>query len=369
MNVFKKCLNDKLENALSNNFLDNYDTIRFGELKQKKGVKEFIRRHLIYRNYVEKTQSVKFVSNILNLYSDYSMGLDWLYQNLSNNKSRDLLVDLVAYLILGHKYVKLPVNNEHYWESIKKAEKLVVDKNDYIFSGFLDRRIHRHFLKDIGFDLTLYLSSLGVVIDFMLEQYAYKDGVIDISAKEGDVVIDAGACWGDTALYFASKVKKSGKVYSFEFIPKNIDIFKKNIELNKELTDSVKLINQPLWDIDHKEMFFVDKGPASRVSFDKMDNYTGQTKTITIDTLVENEKIQKVDFIKMDIEGAELYALKGAIESIKRFKPNLAIAIYHSMDDFVNIPKWINDLDLGYKLYLGHSTIHSEETVIFATTK
>jgi hypothetical protein len=79
--------------------------------------------------------------------------------------------------------------------------------------------------------------------------------------------------------------------------------------------------------------------------------------------------IQKVDFIKMDIEGAEPIALKGAINTIKRYRPKLAIAIYHSMDDFVSIPKWINDLNLDYELYLGHYTIHAEETIIFAKPK
>jgi hypothetical protein len=68
----------------------------------------------------------------------------------------------------------------------------------------------------------------------------------------------------------------------------------------------------------------------------------------------------------MDIEGAEPVALKGAIKTIKKYRPKLAIAIYHSMNDFVGIPKWIDDLGLGYKLFLGHYTIHSEETVIFA---
>lgn len=68
----------------------------------------------------------------------------------------------------------------------------------------------------------------------------------------------------------------------------------------------------------------------------------------------------------MDIEGAEPFALKGAIETIKTFKPVLAIAIYHSIDDFIHIPKWIDSLNLGYKFYLGHYTIHSEETILFA---
>ena len=52
--------------------------------------------------------------------------------------------------------------------------------------------------------------------------------------------------------------------------------------------------------------------------------------------------------------------------TIKKHRPKLAIAIYHSLDDFVNIPKWLIGLDLGYKFYLGHYTIHAEETVLFA---
>ena len=49
----------------------------------------------------------------------------------------------------------------------------------------------------------------------------------------------------------------------------------------------------------------------------------------------------------MDIEGAELPALKGAERSIKRYRPNLAISIYHSLDDFLDIPEYINSLKSG----------------------
>ena len=68
----------------------------------------------------------------------------------------------------------------------------------------------------------------------------------------------------------------------------------------------------------------------------------------------------------MDIEGTEPFALKGAEKTIRKFRPKLAIAIYHSMGDFINIPKWILELNLDYEIYLGHYTIHSEETIIFA---
>ena len=87
---------------------------------------------------------------------------------------------------------------------------------------------------------------------------------------------------------------------------------------------------------------------------------------MSIDDLCKD--MDKVDFIKMDIEGAEPYALEGARDTIIKHKPKLAIAIYHSMNDFINIPLWILNLNLGYRIYMGHYTIHEEETVIFAET-
>jgi FkbM family methyltransferase len=69
-------------------------------------------------------------------------------------------------------------------------------------------------------------------------------------------------------------------------------------------------------------------------------------KTIAIDDYASSIGLPHVDFIKMDIEGAELPALKGAIKTIHSHKPKLAIAIYHSLDDLVNIPLWISSLAL-----------------------
>ena len=77
-------------------------------------------------------------------------------------------------------------------------------------------------------------------------------------------------------------------------------------------------------------------------------------------------KPDKIDFIKMDIEGAELEALKGAEKTIRNYKPRLAICVYHKLQDFWEIPNWISSLNLGYKFHLRHFTTHSDETVLFA---
>ena len=68
----------------------------------------------------------------------------------------------------------------------------------------------------------------------------------------------------------------------------------------------------------------------------------------------------------MDIEGSEFKALHGAVETLKKFRPKLAISIYHKLTDIFEIPAFINSLNLGYQLFIEHYTIHHEETVLYA---
>lgn len=83
----------------------------------------------------------------------------------------------------------------------------------------------------------------------------------------------------------------------------------------------------------------------------------------TIDHLLKNEK---VSFIKMDIEGAEMEALKGAAEVIKANKPGLAISIYHKPNDFYEIPLYIMALVPEYRLYVRHHSCFFADTVLYA---
>lgn len=68
----------------------------------------------------------------------------------------------------------------------------------------------------------------------------------------------------------------------------------------------------------------------------------------------------------MDIEGFEMKALNGAINTIKKYKPTLAICIYHKYTDFIDIPEFILNLNLGYKLYVRHHSNNFTETVLYA---
>lgn len=73
-----------------------------------------------------------------------------------------------------------------------------------------------------------------------------------------------------------------------------------------------------------------------------------------------------ITFIKMDIEGSELEALKGAKETIKQFKPKLAICVYHKKEDLLEIPQYILSLNPGYKLFLRNAASIPTDVVLYA---
>jgi len=200
----------------------------------------------------------------------------------------------------------------------------------------------------------------------MQHQYAYSKKS-SIRAQKGAYVIDGGGCWGDTALYFAYEVGENGRVYTFEFVPENLEIMKKNIQLNPDLEERVEIVRNALWSSSNLTVFYSKKGPGSNIiTNESIEEPDLGVASLSIDDFVESHNIPRVDFIKMDIEGAELQALKGAKKTINKHKPKLAISVYHSLNDLVNIPEYLDSLDTRFKFYLDHYTIHGEETVLFA---
>ncbi len=357
--------------SVNNNYTDNYDYYRFGELPISKktfsfSVKKKLVKKLNDRSFFNNIINWNFSNQITNTYYPFSDFL-YLYEILEDDYSKELLIKLIAYRILGHTKVKLPLNTPSFWNNQKWIETNQ-SKVDFVSFGRINQKLPFTNLDFLGVPIALYYSALGINIDFIIKQYEFHRDGISVQAEKGDFVIDAGACFGDTALYFANKVGNTGMVKAFEFIPKNIEIFNKNINLNPVFQPLIELISNPLWSESNRKVFFADNGPSSKVAFEYFEKCTGETTTITIDDYVKSAGLVKVDLIKMDIEGAETNALQGAIESIKTFRPKLAIAIYHSTKDFHSIPKLINELNLGYKFYISHSTIYGEETMLFAKT-
>lgn len=200
--------------------------------------------------------------------------------------------------------------------------------------------------------------DLDLVETFVLEGYAYDNLY---KAASGWTVFDCGAYTGNTSLYFSRLVGESGRVFAFEPSCGTYEQLVTNIQ-----NSGIKNIaTAPFAVCNHNGTitFSVGNGAGARIA-----NTGLETRAITLDSFATSENLDKVDMIKMDIEGAELDALKGAERIIRRDTPLLAICVYHKKDDFINIPDFISKLDLGYKLYLKHNSTTFNETVLFAVT-
>ncbi|HEY6218372.1 MAG TPA: FkbM family methyltransferase [Pyrinomonadaceae bacterium] len=295
-------------------------------------------------------------------------GLSSVYELLADEHSKSILVQLITYRLLGPRKVKLPVNTASYWSQREHMRSLIKDR-DRIKASLPNVVLEHLSLEEIDYPIELYYTPSGVVNTFVLKQYEYRKLTPAIKAQAGDNVIDAGGCWGDTALYFAHEVGAKGRVITFEFAPENLEILHRNLRMNPDLTTRIEVDPRALWHISGELVSYYSQGPGTSLDQTRHDN-NGQdslrVNTISIDDLVKEKSLRQIDFIKMDIEGAELDALRGAEQTLRAFKPRLAISLYHNKTDLTEIPEYLNALDLGYEFYLDHFTIHNEETVLFA---
>ena len=279
---------------------------------------------------------------------------------LTDVASRALYDQLILFRLLGHLHVRLPFNNQHNRAQIAVAMEWAKHQTSDV-GGFGPLWIYE--VPGDGNHIRIKGWIWNVVWTFLYRQYYFERGGIRIAPAPGDHVIDAGACFGDTALGFADVVGDRGHVYAFDPMPKHCAIMREVVAMNLTLAPRISILPFGLTDQVNEAMPLTEGGeidPGARISFDAMP-------TTTLDEVTTHNTVPRLDFIKMDIEGSELAALRGAETSIRRWTPKLAISLYHRPEDFFSIPLWIDSLGVGYRFFLDHYSIHREETVLYAS--
>ena len=117
-----------------------------------------------------------------------------------------------------------------------------------------------------------------------------------------------------------------------------------------------------MWESDGNAYLNFSEEDIAGGKLDLSKNGT-RVEIISIDNFF---KQQRIDFIKMDIEGAELHALQGGIMTIQRDRPILAISLYHSPHDVVDIPFYLMDMLDDYIFMVRHHSFIGSETVLYA---
>lgn len=175
---------------------------------------------------------------------------------------------------------------------------------------------------------------------------------------DDDVIFDCGAASGDTVAKFLPYISR-GTIYAFEPGDEAFAALSR-----KYATDSrIVPVKKGCFRYDG-EIGFVDAGNSG--SGYVHENAVLKIEVVSIDSFVRSEGISRLDWIKMDIEGAEFDALIGAEETIRRFKPKLAISIYHRPEDMIEIPRLVHRMCSGYRFRFGHHSIGNGESVLYA---
>lgn len=182
----------------------------------------------------------------------------------------------------------------------------------------------------------------------------------DINLWDGkNTFIDIGSFDGQTLLEAYNKYGKLKAVIAYEPDPLNINRIKNKIqEIN--LADQIFIIPCGVWSKTEILKFSSGGGESSSIEEDG---------DISIQCLSLDETLLDVvpGFIKMDIEGAELHALKGSESIIKKYKPTMAISLYHCPNHLFEIPLLINSWNLGYNFYIRSHGNNLFETVLYCT--
>lgn len=144
--------------------------------------------------------------------------------------------------------------------------------------------------------------------------------------QDNNIIIDIGGNYGWYCLHVAKKFPNS-KIYTFEPIPDTYNNLKFNIDINH--IKNIITINSGLSDKSGNFTFFCDPNLTVNASLCNVNDNSKATKIVcnvdVLDNFVKKNNINKIDFIKCDIEGAEIFALKGAINILQEQKPKLFV--------------------------------------------
>ncbi len=202
-----------------------------------------------------------------------------------------------------------------------------------------DLRSQGHDFKMLGYDW--WLGAHDILYD------QYQKG--DVRLRPDDVIIDGGAFIGDTAVYFHHLLGGRCQIHSFELLDENLALLVHNLERNGVRDEQVVLNKLALAERSGDEISVATGATQGSTSMFGAASGSDRVQTISLDDYVMHLGLSRVDFIKMDIEGAETQALAGARHTIQHFKPRLAICLYHRWNDVFTVPQAIHATGVDYR--------------------
>lgn len=212
-------------------------------------------------------------------------------------------------------------------------------------------------VQKIGVEPENIVDVAGMMLQVYHEQQYFDLPCLERYREPHEIFVDGGCYDGANSVCFVQWAGESEKtVYAFEADEKNAD--KCRTALGQIEGAECHLIEKGMWSGDTVLGFCSKANEASGLA----ENGQQRILVTSLDSVVKG----KVTFIKMDIEGAEYEALRGAENIISTYHPKLAVSIYHKDEDIWELPQLILSFYSNYKFYLRHYSLSSEETVLYA---
>lgn len=215
-----------------------------------------------------------------------------------------------------------------------------------------------------------------LIMPYMVEHYQYEElkNLFDegpyelnerVSVKSGDVVIDCGANLG---LFCSAVADKAGEIYAFEPSQK---LCHQYLEPLQKVYSNIHIINRGLAEKtgEREFIFFPQSSGSSKMNVLKNGTMSAEEyqwdyekqniSCISMDDFVEQYHLQRVDFVKADIEGAERELLMGAKETLKQFAPVISICTYHLPDDKEVLERLILEANPKYQIHHAYKKLYA----------
>ena|ERR1035437_7131095 len=249
-------------------------------------------------------------------------------------------------ILINDKHVMYLTDMKNMFEYYFKS--LVPDKENGI--SILDfSKPRKHTFKKTG--LSFYFTSIPED-DWAIDEYLHE-----YTLKNGDIVFDVGAYCGYSVYNFSKKTGNNGKVFCFEPDEDNYKILIKNIRIHS-LKNTIP-IKKGLWS-ESTELEFYKEGSlgssVKSIGYRPTHSIQSKIRVLKLEDAFNNLKLKEINFVKMDIEGAEIEVIKSSLEFIKNKNINFAISC-HSRNEkgrSVNTSEILSKLfkKIGYKSHI-----------------
>ncbi len=286
---------------------------------------EFVRDKVFCGHRIHKLSEIEAVVDDLMVVLAFGAGYSELIEKIEKLSCRHELI-----------VPDMPVIGEGLFTKEYMLENF--DKLSLVYSLLADDKSKEVYRAVIEFRITGDIECLKRVHTSPNEAYESI-----IRPCDSEIFVDLGAYTGDTVSEFLSHTDgRFGHIYACEPNKRN---FRKLTE-NTSGLENITLINAAAWNTDTTLIFSKGGGRMPHLAKEGIE-----TAAVSVDSILSGKECT---YIKYDVEGAELKALEGSAETIRKYAPKLNVALYHRVGDIFELPLFVNSLCPDYRFYIRH---------------